>query len=136
MKTIIAGSRNITDYSQVEAAVKAASWEVTEVISGGARGVDELGEWYATSNNIPLRIKPADWSRFGRAAGPIRNQEMAEIADALIAVWDGESRGTAHMIETMRKKTSNVYVHITNPTPAELPKKTAYQRRRSIKNQL
>lgn len=112
MKTIIAGSRNITDYNELLKAIENIDWEITEVISGGARGVDELGEWHATSNNIPLRIKPADWSRFGKAAGPIRNQEMAKIGDALIAVWDGESRGTAHMIETMRKKTDKVYIHI------------------------
>lgn len=112
MKTIIAGSRSITNYDELLAAIKDIDWEITEVISGGARGADELGEWYATSNNIPLRIIPADWSRFGRSAGPIRNQRMAEIGEALVTVWDGSSRGSAHMIETMKKKTSNVHVHI------------------------
>ncbi len=112
MKTIIAGSRTITNYDKVVEAVVTAPWEVTEVISGGARGVDELGEWYAEQHQLPLRIKPADWSRFGRSAGPIRNQEMAKIGEALIAVWDGESRGTAHMIETMKKKTDKVHVYL------------------------
>lgn len=111
MKTIIAGSRTITEYEQLLKAIEDAPFEVTEVISGGARGVDELGEWYATSNKLPLRIKPADWSRFGPSAGPIRNQEMAEIGEALIAVWDGESKGTAHMISCMQKKTKNVWIH-------------------------
>lgn len=112
MKTIIAGSRNITNYKDIVSAIEEAPWAVTEVISGGARGVDELGEKYAEEHQLPLRIKPADWSRFGRSAGPIRNQEMAKLGEALIAIWDGKSRGTAHMIETMKKKTKNVFVKI------------------------
>ena len=115
MKTIIAGSRDITDYTEVVAAVAAAPWEITEVISGGARGADSLGEEFADQNNLPLRIKPADWNRFGRSAGPIRNQEMAEIGEALIAIWDGRSRGTAHMISCMEKKCPKfVYIHTVN----------------------
>ena len=110
MKTIIAGSRNITDYGILEAAIAASGFQVTEVISGGARGVDSLGEWFANKNKLPLTIINADWGKFGRAAGHIRNDEMAKVGQALIAIWDGESRGTAHMIDCAYKKGLEVFV--------------------------
>jgi hypothetical protein len=110
MKVIIAGSRGITSYSVVEAAVAASGFPVTEVVSGGARGVDELGEWYATQRGFPIKRFPANWGQFGRAAGPVRNETMAKYADALVAVWDGESRGTADMIN--KAKLRNLKIHV------------------------
>ncbi len=118
MKVIIAGSRSITDYEIVyDAVIQAAvrvgigDEEMEEVVSGGAAGVDRLGERFAALHYIPVKRFKADWNRFGKRAGPLRNEEMATYADALIAVWDGKSRGTAHMIETARKKRLVVYVH-------------------------
>ena len=98
MRTIIAGGRNIDYWPEVAAACAAASWPITKVIHGCAKGVDTLGEWYGEKNNIPVERFPAEWERLGRAAGPIRNEEMAQNADALIAVWDGKSKGTMNMI--------------------------------------
>ena len=112
MKTIIAGSRHITDSSVLIAAIAASGFEITEVVSGGARGVDALGERYADFAGIPVALFPPDWKRHGRAAGPIRNRQMAEYGDALIAIWDGKSRGTKNMIETARDLGLEVYVHI------------------------
>ena len=74
------------------------------IISGGATGADALGEQFAKENNLELIVVPANWEKYGRAAGPRRNAEMAEMADALIAFWDGKSRGTKNMIETAEKK--------------------------------
>lgn len=71
----------------------------TEIFSGVASGPDQLGESWARERGVPIRRFYADWSIFGKSAGPIRNREMAENADALIAIWDGESRGTANMIK-------------------------------------
>ena len=99
MRTIIAGSRSITDYSLVELAVELSGILPTVIISGGARGIDSLGERYAKEHNIPLEVYPADWARYGRAAGRRRNAVMAEKAEALIALWDGESPGTNNMIK-------------------------------------
>jgi hypothetical protein len=110
LKTIIAGSRNITDYSVLETAIAASSFTITEVISGGARGVDSLGEWFANKNNLPLTIMNAEWGKYGKSAGIRRNEEMAEVGEALIALWDGESRGTAHMINCARRKGLEVFV--------------------------
>ena len=111
MRTIIAGSRALTDYAAVCAAIEAAGWEITEVVSGCAAGADKLGEQWAAERGIPIRRSPADWKTYRRAAGPRRNREMAGYAEALVAVWDGQSRGTANMIELAKRAGLRVYVH-------------------------
>ncbi len=112
MKTIIAGSREITDYKIVKKAIKKSGFKITEVVSGKARGVDTLGEKWAKEHNIPIKKFPADWEKYGRSAGPIRNQEMAKYADALIAIPLPEGKGTQHMIKTARKDGIKVFVYI------------------------
>lgn len=111
MKTIIAGSRGITDYYVVLAAILESNFEITEVVSGTARGVDSLGETYAVRNKLPIAKFPADWDRFGKRAGFLRNADMALYADALIAVWDGKSKGTKHMIDCAKLQGLKTYIH-------------------------
>lgn len=111
MKTIIAGSRTVTNLAVVSHAIECSGFDITEVVSGQARGVDTLGEIWGRSKRLPITEFPADWKRHGRRAGYLRNEEMAQYADALIAVWDGESRGTKHMIDIAKKRGLNVYVH-------------------------
>lgn len=101
MKVVIAGSRSIQKQEDVDYAMSFCPFEITEVVSGGATGVDTLGENWAKANNIPVKVFPAQWDLHGKAAGFIRNEQMAKYADALIAIWDGKSRGTEHMIRTM-----------------------------------
>jgi hypothetical protein len=101
MKVIIAGSRGITDPELVERAIKESGFEITTVISGTARGVDVLGEQWAASNRIPLERYPADWDEDDYDAGFVRNSQMAKRADALVALWDGKSRGARSMIKKM-----------------------------------
>ena len=112
MKVIICGGRNFTDYQYLNAYVKMVPpWiEITEVVSGHADGADTLGEQWATKNNIPLKIFPADWERLGRRAGPIRNIEMSKYAEGCIAFWNGTSTGTKHMIGTAIKAGMWTYV--------------------------
>jgi hypothetical protein len=98
MRVIIAGSRGIIDYAQVERAMKLADLDVTEIVSGGARGVDTLGERWASEHDVPVQRHLPDWNQYGRSAGFCRNGEMAQNADALVAIWDGKSRGTQDMI--------------------------------------
>lgn len=112
MKTIIAGGRDITDYFHLEEALEAYRNDITEVVSGGAEGADSLGERYAKGAGIPLKIFKADWATNGKAAGPMRNRQMAEYAQALLALWDSKSRGTANMIEEARKRGLFVQVHM------------------------
>lgn len=99
MKTIIAGSRDLK-WVDVEKAMDECPWsdEISEVVSGCARGVDRLGEIWAANNELPTKLFPADWRIEGKRAGFIRNTRMAKYASALVAVWDGESRGTKNMI--------------------------------------
>lgn len=111
MRTIIAGSRTITDIKKVYRAVSDSGFDITQIISGCASGVDKLGEEYATFMQIPIARYPANWNLYGKSAGFIRNKEMAENADALIAIWDGESKGTKHMIDIANKRGLKIYVH-------------------------
>lgn len=103
MKTIIAGSRSITDYDALLRAIGQAGWKITEVLSGGTTGVDRMGERWAKENGVPVRMFPADWIKYGKSAGPIRNMQMAEQADALIVLWDGKSKGAKSMIRIARE---------------------------------
>lgn len=109
MKVIIAGSRTIEDYDVVKEAVKESGFEITEVVSGVCKGVDFLGERYAKENHIPIKRFYAVWSK-GKMAGPLRNSQMVEYADALIAVWDGESRGTKDVTEKAKHKGLKVHI--------------------------
>lgn len=111
MKVIIAGSRQIIDYQIVVDALINANFVVTQVVSGTARGVDKLGEQWAIKNNIPIKRFPANWDRYGKSAGYIRNEQMAEYAEGLVAIWNGYSKGTGHMIDLARKHKLVVYIH-------------------------
>lgn len=111
MRTIIAGSRTVTDFAVVEEAVRASGFEPSVVISGGAAGADRLGEIWASQNDVPLELWLADWRKDGKLAGILRNEKMAVVAEALIAVWDGTSRGTADMIRRAQSRGLAVYVH-------------------------
>lgn len=110
MRVIIAGSRHITDADLLEASVEDSDFDITEVVSGGAKGVDRLGEDYARQEGISITRFPARWERHGRSAGPIRNGEMAEYADALIAIWDGNSSGTRNMLTQAYRADLKMYL--------------------------
>lgn len=122
MKVIIAGSRDIIGpASLIEQAVEASAYYITEVVSGGARGVDTLGEEYAIRHRILLTrfpVSAAEWRANPRTAGRERNRRMARYAHALIAIWDGQSSGTRHMIETARSSLLLVYIHRVTPEEA------------------
>lgn len=109
MRVVIAGSRDITDATLLEEAIRDSGFEITEVFCGLASGVDTLGKIWAENHGLPLRFFPALWKKHGKAAGPIRNQEMAQEADALIAITNG-SRGTLNMINAAYSKGLKVFV--------------------------
>ena len=113
MRVIIAGSRTISDPALVDQAVADSGFEVTVVLSGGAAGVDRLGEDWAARNGVPIERYPAQWDLYGKRAGKIRNQQMAEAAEGLIAIWDGSSRGTFDMLD--RASVLGLKVHILLP---------------------
>ncbi|MCX6783379.1 MAG: DUF2493 domain-containing protein [Candidatus Levybacteria bacterium] len=103
MRVVIAGSRAIKDYDYVLFAIKKAYIHIDELISGGANGIDKLGEQWATENNVRINRFLADWDTHGKVAGFIRNGEMAEYCHAAIIIWDGKSKGTFNMIDNIRR---------------------------------
>jgi hypothetical protein len=111
MKTIIAGSRTLTDIAHVQRAISDSGFEITEVVSGKARGADTLGEMMARRLRLPVKEFPADWSK-GPSAGPIRNRQMSDYAEALILVWDGESKGSANMLQEAKKRGLRIHQHL------------------------
>ena len=103
-KIIIAGGRDFMNYNLLKEKVNKILQEkkLTHkivIISGCARGADALGILYASENAFDVEEYPAEWDKYGKKAGYMRNVEMAENADALIAFWDGKSKGTKHMID-------------------------------------
>ncbi|MEC7590172.1 MAG: DUF2493 domain-containing protein [Candidatus Thermoplasmatota archaeon] len=117
LKIIIAGGRDFDDYALMQehmhlviGTARSCNLSCPEIVSGVCRGADALGERYAREHNLPITRFPADWSAYGRSAGPRRNRQMADYADVLVAFWDGKSRGTKHMIDTARQ--SGLGVHI------------------------
>ena len=116
MKMIIAGGRDFMDlellYRSCSEILKDKT--VQEIVSGCAKGADRAGESYAKFNKIAIKKFPAEWDKYGKSAGYRRNKDMAEYADVLIAFWNGESKGTKHMIDLA---TSNkLQVHIIKYT--------------------
>lgn len=111
MKVIVAGSRSVDDIDIIQAILDSAWCEFTELVSGGARGVDSLAEAWARQNSVPVKTFIPDWDKYGKSAGPRRNVVMANYADALIAIWDGKSRGTSHMIREALARNMKVWVY-------------------------
>lgn len=113
-RVIIAGCRDFADYELLKEKcdyyLQNREKEDIVIVSGHASGADALGERYAQERGSQLETYPADWKAHGRAAGPIRNENMVRVANALIAFWDGKSRGTKNMIETARKYSLKVAV--------------------------
>lgn len=108
-KVIIAGSRGFSNYKLLREQCNKFLREKRKtsniiIVSGHARGADTLGEKYAQDEGFALEIYPAQWKKLGKQAGYRRNEQMAEVADALIAFWDGSSKGTKHMIDIMNEK--------------------------------
>ena len=114
-RVIIAGGRDFNDYPLLKAkcdnilADKTATHRII-VVSGAAKGADSLGEQYAREKGYTVERYPADWNTHGRAAGPVRNAQMANSADALIPFWDGQSKGTKSMINIAKTKGLGVRV--------------------------
>lgn len=114
-KLIVAGGRDFTDNELLVKMLKHMALTVyadypVSLVSGMARGADRLAWAYARAHNIQCYEFPADWNTYPRAAGFIRNTAMGKFGDGLLAFHDGRSKGTAHMIDTMRRLGKPVHV--------------------------
>lgn len=115
MRTIIAGSRSTLMMDFAEGMIECPFlFEISSIISGTAKGADSFGESYGRYANIPVIQFPAEWDKYGKRAGYIRNVEMAKNADALIAFWDGESHGTKHMINIAKERNLQIFIHLNH----------------------
>lgn len=108
-RVIIAGSRDCPEHcdkllGRISDILSNLTPENTEIVSGTARGADRLGENFAKINSYDLKLFPANWNSLGKKAGMIRNKQMAEYSSHLIALWDGKSKGTAHMINLAKEE--------------------------------
>jgi hypothetical protein len=112
MKVIIAGGRNFNDYNLLKLKCNEILANLTdvEIVSGCADGADRLGELYAKDFKYKLKRFPANWGLNGNSAGVIRNKEMANYSDILIAFWDERSKGTQNMIKTAKELNLTVNV--------------------------
>ena len=123
-RVIIAGSRSFNNYALLREHCLSVLQEKMKthrviIVSGHARGADSLGERFANELGFPFELHPAKWRLLGKAAGMVRNAEMAKCSDALIAFWDGESRGTRHMINFARKRGLDISVFNTSQTRSQ-----------------
>jgi hypothetical protein len=111
-KVIIAGSRDFNDYKFLRKICDhlLQNKPDIEIVSGAARGADRLGEVYAAEKGYKVTQFPANWNRFGKKAGYLRNVDMSDYANGLIAFWNGESKGTKHMIDIANKKKLQVKI--------------------------
>ena len=108
-RIVVAGCRNYDNYSEAKKYINHCLSRIRKeneiiIVSGGAEGADKLGELYAKENGFKIERYVAHWEKYGKSAGPRRNEEMAKIADFVICFWDGKSRGTKSMIECAKKQ--------------------------------
>ena len=103
MRLAIIGGRDFTNYSLITKLLENYKSKITLVISGAAKGADSLGEKWAIDNNIETLIFPADWDKFGKAAGYIRNEDIIKNCDLCVAFWDNKSKGTKHSLSLCKK---------------------------------
>ena len=143
MRVVISGSTE-NDIRLIEMSVAESGFDVSLVISGGAKGIDTLAVEWAVENNIPVEVFEAAWDnldhpdaiiktspwgqKYDAKAGLRRNELMAVHADALIAIWDGQSKGTKHMIKMARKRDLPIFVYRT-----DIPCKTGHLKRENKK---
>lgn len=114
-KIVVAGSRDYCDYKKAKEYINLCicgieNKDTVIFLSGGCRGADMLGERYAIENGYDIKKYPADWKKYGAAAGPIRNREMAKEADMIICFWDGLSKGTKSLIDYAIKFEKNIKI--------------------------
>lgn len=107
-RVVVAGCRNYNNYDEAKLYIDFCLSDIRKenniiIVSGCASGADAIGEKYALENGFEVEKYPADWAKYGKSAGPKRNEQMAKISDYVICFWDGKSKGTKSMIDFAKK---------------------------------
>ena len=112
MKIAIIGSRDYENYTEMYNYIKSKINinDISKVVSGGARGADAMGEWFAKENNIKTEIYLPDWNKYGRGAGFVRNKQIIENAEIIFAFLKNNSNGTKNSIMIARKLNRQLFV--------------------------
>ncbi len=110
MKLIIAGAHTFTDYQRLCQVLAPDRHRITQVLTGGARGAEQLGYRWAWRHVVKHQLFRAEWERFGKAAGVRRNHQLAQAGDVLVVFGDGQAPGTAHLIQCMQERGKPVVV--------------------------
>lgn len=115
-KIIVAGGRKFDDYKrlkkELDEIIEGLPTDDIEIVCGGANGADALGARYARNHGYKVRRFIPDWEEFGKGAGYVRNKQMANYADCLVAFWDTVSNGTRNMIKLSEDKGLDVYIRL------------------------
>lgn len=106
MVVAVVGSRTFTDWSLLDETLTAfhRATPISKIVSGGARGADSMAERWANAHTIPVTVFPAEWQKYGKRAGFIRNELIISSCDRCFAFWDGQSKGTKHDIDLCAKQ--------------------------------
>lgn len=111
MRLAVVGSRSIVDFAVVLMAVQESGFnDISLIVSGGASGVDSLAEAYAKAKGLECRVFKPDWTKYGKRAGFVRNALIVNECDALVAVWDGKSKGTMHSVALAQERGIPVFI--------------------------
>lgn len=118
-RIVVAGCRDFENYDIAREVIlqcikQFATDDELVFVSGGCKGADTLGERFALEFGYKIECYSAEWEKYGRSAGPMRNKKMAEISDFVICFWDGKSRGTKSMIEYSKKYNKNIKIYYIN----------------------
>ena len=116
-RVVIAGCRYYNNYDDAKSYIDECLMSINKehtviIVSGGAVGADAIGERYAAEHGLKLERYPANWSKYGKKAGPMRNRQMAEICDMVICFWDGKSNGTHSMITNAENLGKSVFIRM------------------------
>ena len=116
MKIAIAGSRHYNDYEQAAKYIgmcldNISATEKHIIISGGCKGADAIGERFAKEKGYEIQFFLAEWDKYGKAAGIVRNKKIAEAADIIICFWDEKSKGTKSLIEYAKELKKTIFVY-------------------------
>ncbi len=114
-RIVVAGCRDYDNYNELASYIDSCldligKNQTFVFVSGGCKGADQLGERYAKEHNFKIEKYPANWDKYGKHAGPIRNEQMAIACDYVICFWDGKSLGTKSMIKYAKQYKKTMYI--------------------------